>query len=69
MCYCDNDDWDILNDIRNGSIPTDVLIERCCWTRICRVRWRNYKHVPPETWVQICRERGYAFARANPRGF
>lgn len=69
MCYCDNEDWDILNDIRNGSVPSDALVQSCCWSRVCQVRGRNYNHVDPETWEQICRERGYSYARENPRGF
>ena len=69
MCYCDNEDWDILNDTRNGSVPSDALVQSCCWRRVCQVRGRNYHLVAPETWEQICRERGYSFARENPRGF
>jgi hypothetical protein len=70
MChYCELDDHDILNDIQNTSIPSEVLVESCSWRRICQVRGRNFYAVDDDVWSQICKERGYLFSRSNSRGF
>lgn len=69
MCYCDNSDVEILNDLKRGSIPDEALVNSCCWRRICQVRGRYFEEVDDETWRDICRERGYLRRRQNPRGF
>jgi hypothetical protein len=67
--YCNRSDADILDDIIRGNIPDDALASDCCWKRICQVRGRHFNKVDPDTWSEICRERGYVRTRENPRGF
>jgi hypothetical protein len=68
-CYCQSAYDLILQDIRNNSVPEEVLVNKCCWKVICRVRGLNFAIVEPEIWEDICRLRGYLLARENPRGF
>ena len=77
LCYCEDNDRGILNDLRHGNIPDYALVERCCWKRICQVRSR-YPRDPEdgliwdadgEIWRELCTKRGYLMARQNPRGF
>jgi hypothetical protein len=71
MCYCypvvTNNE--VLRDIVNQSIPDEALVCTHCWTRICRVRGLNFSSIDGGTWREICAQRGYLFARENPRGF
>lgn len=69
MCYCDEPDAVILEDIQRAGVPEEALVNACCWARVCQVRGRNFWSVDPETWREICRTRGYLLARQNPRGF
>jgi len=69
MCYCETSEAEILNDIKRDAIPDGALVNSCCWRRICQVRGRHFNKIDPETWSDICRKRGYLFARENPRGF
>jgi hypothetical protein len=59
----------ILSDIKRGGIPSEALVNSCCWKRICQVRGLHFNEIDDETWRDICRQRGYVFARENPRGF
>jgi hypothetical protein len=68
-CICDQRDMEILEWIQNQTLPSEALMRSCCWRRICQVRGRHFDLVEPETWSDICRERGYLYARQNPRGF
>ena len=68
-CYCILPDEDVLFDLKAGSIPDEALVYSCCWKNICRVRGLFFNLVPPETWTEICRRRGYIQQRENPRGF
>jgi hypothetical protein len=69
MCYCDNSDRDILEDIQHITIPSEALVRSCCWSRICQVRGRNYNLVDARDWEEICTKRGYLLQRQNPRGY
>ncbi len=77
MCYCDNSDEAILRDIQGQAVPDDALVRDCCWSRISQVRGRTFmgsESTPvwdPEgdIWKELCRKRGYLYARQNPRGF
>ena len=69
MHYCSRSEADILADVVRGSIPSDALVNDCCWRRICQVRGRNFNQVDADTWREICAERGYVFGRQNSRGF
>jgi hypothetical protein len=68
-CYCKLPDQEVLADLKEGSIPDEALVFSCCWKNICRVRGLFFNFVPPETWIEICRKRGYIQQRENPRGF
>jgi hypothetical protein len=77
MCYCDNDDEAILNDLRYQTVPDDALLRNCCWRRISQVRGRTFSGSESSPswdhdgalWKELCRKRGYLYARQNPRGF
>jgi hypothetical protein len=69
MCYCNVLESKVLHDLKRGAPPEEALVTSCCWKTICRVRGRNYNQLDAETWIDICRKRGYLFARQNPRGF
>ena len=77
MCYCDNDDENILSDLKLQRIPADALVRSCCWRRICQVRGRSFSgsdKTPPwdpdgTIWSELCAKRGYLCDRQNPRGF
>lgn len=69
MCYCDESDEDILDDLNREDVPSEALVRECCWKRICEVRGWNINSVDPEVWRRICTERGYLLSRQNPRGF
>ena len=68
-CYCNLADEEILDDLKDGSVPDEALVFSCCWKNICRVRGLSFGQVPDETWTEICRRRGYIQQRENPRGF
>jgi hypothetical protein len=68
-CYCKLPDQEVLADLKEGSIPDEALVFSCCWKNICRVRGLFFNLVPAETWIEICRKRGYIQHRENPRGF
>lgn len=59
----------ILADLRQSSLPSEVLTRNCCWKRICQVRGRNPGIIDSESWRQLCRVRGYLYARQNAAGF
>ncbi len=42
MCYCDNNDDTILNDLKFQVVPDEALVRNCCWTRISQVRGRSF---------------------------
>jgi hypothetical protein len=67
--YCRRSESSILSDIKRGGIPSEALVNSCCWKRICQVRGLHFNEIDDETWRDICRQRGYVFARENPRGF
>ena len=67
--YCRKSEASILGDIKRGGIPSEALVNSCCWRRICQVRGLHFNEIDDETWRDICRQRGYVFARENPRGF
>ncbi len=69
MCYCNQSDAAILDDLRRGIVSDAAMLCARCWSRICSVRGRNSWAVDAEAWRDICRERGYLFQRQNPRGF
>ncbi len=68
-CYCNLPESEILSDLKSGSVPEAALVNQCCWRTICRVRGLNFNSVDPETWRDICQQRGYIQQRENPRGF
>lgn len=70
-CYgwCRKSEARILSHLKSGSFPSEALVNSCCWSWICKVRGLHYNEVDAGTWEDICRERGYVFARENPRGF
>lgn len=68
-CYCKSSHQEILDDIKDSSLPDDALLRNCCWSAICRVRALHFNMVDPETWRDICSHRGYIQLRQNPRGF
>lgn len=59
MCYCDKDEMEILEDIRNRNIPEEALVRNCCWSQVCRIRGNAPGFVSSDTWSEICRQRGY----------
>ena len=69
VCYCSTSDEEILDDLTEDSIPDEALVFSCCWKNICRVRGLFFNLVAEETWIEICRRRGYIQQRENPRGF
>ena len=69
MCYCSTREHEILEDIQKEAIPEEALMNKCCWTTICRVRARNMTKVNADNWSKICQKRGYLRYRQNPRGF
>ena len=69
MCYCGKSERVILCDLKQETFPDESLVTSCCWRTICRVRGKNISQIKAETWVDVCRKRGYLFARQNPRGF
>lgn len=69
VCYCSFTDQEILTDLAGDSIPDEALVFSCCWRNICRIRGLFFNLVPAETWIEICRRRGYIQQRENPRGF
>jgi len=68
-CYCNLPDEEVLADLKEDSIPDEALLYSCCWKNICRVRGLFFNLVSAETWIEICRRRGYIKQRENPRGF
>jgi hypothetical protein len=62
-------DEEILADLQHMSLPAEALTRRCCWTRICQVRGNNPGIIDAESWREICRVRGYLYARQNAAGF
>lgn len=34
MCYCDNPDVTILDDLKRQTVPDEALVRSCCWSRI-----------------------------------
>lgn len=62
-------DMEIVKAINNGSIPSDDLISREAWARLCKVRGRNYAAVNEKAWQELCSRRGYLLHRRNSRGF
>ena len=68
-CYSCSQHHKILDTLRTGSIPAQVLACNLCWREICRVRGLYFNSVDPELWEEICRRRGYILRRQNPKGF
>ena len=68
-CICNEHDRQILEWIQNQTLPSEALVRSCCWRRICQVRGYYPGEVGIETWIEVCRERGYLYAGQNPRGF
>ena len=62
-------DKKIVKAINTGSIPSEDLVSRDAWARLCTVRGRNYAAVDEEAWQELCSRRGYLLYRRNPRGF
>jgi hypothetical protein len=62
-------DMEIVKAINKGSIPSDDLISREAWARLCKVRGRNYAAVNEKAWQELCSRRGYLLYRRNSRGF
>jgi hypothetical protein len=62
-------DKEIVKAINTGSIPSEDLVSRDAWVRLCQVRGRNYAAVDEEAWQELCSRRGYLLSRRNPRGF
>ena len=62
-------DTETVNAINTGYIPPEDLVSRAGWTRLCKVRGRNYSLVDEEAWQELCSRRGYLLHRRNPRGF
>ncbi|MCI0348966.1 MAG: hypothetical protein L0Z53_06030 [Acidobacteriales bacterium] len=60
---------EILVDLRRCSVPSDAMLNGCCWRKICRVRGQNPGAVDAECWREICFTRGYLRDRQNPRSF
>ena len=50
--------WDILEDIQNCSVPQEVLKDKDGWKRVCQVRGRNFENVKAEVWARLCTIRG-----------
>ena len=77
MCYCDNPDKVILNDLKLEAVPDEALLRNCCWKRISQVRGRTLSgeesspswDADGTIWKELCRKRGYLQGRQNPRGF
>lgn len=62
-------DKEIVKAINTGSIPSDDLVSREAWARLCKVRGRNFAAVDEKAWQELCSRRGYLLYRRNPRGF
>lgn len=62
-------DKEIVKAINSGSVPSDDLVSRDAWVRICKIRGRNFAAVDEEAWEALCARRGYLLLRRNPRGF
>ena len=62
-------DKEIVRAINTGSILSEDLVSRDAWTRLCKVRGRNYTAVDEQAWQDLCARRGYLLHRRNPRGF
>ena len=62
-------DKEIVKAINTGSIPSDDLVSRVAWARLCKVRGRNFAAVNEKAWQELCSRRGYLLYRRNPRGF
>ena len=39
MCYCDEADQDILDDLMREDVPSEALVRACCWSRDLRGPW------------------------------
>jgi hypothetical protein len=68
MCYCSTPESQIVSDINRVAVPANGLTEAHCWKTICRVRGKNFVRINPESWSELCSERGYLLRRQNPRG-
>lgn len=62
-------DKETIKAINSGSIPSEVLVSRDAWARLCAVRGRNFAAVDERAWQELCSRRGYLLNRRNPRGF
>ena len=60
---------EIIRAINQGTMPSDMLVSREGWRRICQVRGKNFGRVNEAAWQHLCAERGYLQQRSNPRGF
>jgi hypothetical protein len=68
MCYCYENEAEILSDIVFDIVPDDALVNSCCWRRICRVRGLHFNQVDADLWRGLCTRRGYLYGRQNSRG-
>lgn len=66
MCYCSTPEAQIVSDINHVAVPAEALTEMHCWKLI----WRglNMARIDPESWSELCSERGYLLQRQNSRG-
>jgi hypothetical protein len=62
-------DKEIVEAINAGSISSEDLVSHDAWTRLCKVRGRNFAAVNEKAWQELCSRRGYLLYRRNPRGF
>lgn len=67
--YCRYSEARLLRYLTTGNVPSEALVNSCCWRRLCQVRGLHFNKIDPETWREICHQRGYVFDRENPRGF
>jgi hypothetical protein len=57
-CYCESPVEVIKFDLEHGTVPESVLMKRCCWRQICRVRGWYPRSVSPDAWWSVCSRRG-----------
>lgn len=60
---------EVIRAIRQGAVPSDMLVCREGWRRICQVRRKNFDRVNEVAWQCPCAERDYLEQRSDPRGF